>query len=238
MIDAHLKHTTAGAFNWCLISYQTCLYLLVMSNHYRINEFAKRIGRSVQTVRRWEREGKLTAKRLPSGQRTFDESDVRALMGGVPSKRAIVVYCRVSSAGQKDDLASQVATMETYCLAGAIPVDEWVKEIGGGMNFKRKQFLSLVDRIQRGEILKLIVAHKDRLMRFGFDLLNHVATENGCEIVVANQESLSPQQEMVEDLMAIVHTFSCRLYGMRKYKKVIKDDFPQFRLESIKTELQ
>ena len=76
-----------------------------MNNHYRINEFAKRIGRSAQTVRRWEREGKLTAKRLPSGHRYFDESDVRTLLGGVPDKKAIVVYCRVSSSGQKDDLA-------------------------------------------------------------------------------------------------------------------------------------
>ncbi len=150
-----------------------------MSTHYRINEFATRVGRSVETVRRWEREGKFTAKRLPSGQRYFDESDVRALMGGAPDKKVIVVYCRVSSAGQKDDLASQMAAMETYCLAGAIPVDEWIQEIGGGMNFKRKHFLTLVDRIQRGEILKLIVAHKDRLMRFGFDLFSHIAIENG-----------------------------------------------------------
>lgn len=208
-----------------------------MSN-YRINEFAERVGRSVQTIRRWEREGKLTAKRLPSGHRYFDESDVRLLLGGAPDKKSIVVYCRVSSAGQKDDLASQVAAMQAYCLAGAIPVDEWVQEIGGGMNFKRKRFLSIVDRIQRGEIVKLVVAHKDRLMRFGFDLFSHIAAENGCEIVVANQESLSPQQEMVEDLMAIVHTFSCRLYGMRKYHKAIKEDFPQYKLGQSQEELQ
>ncbi|MBK7001996.1 MAG: IS607 family transposase [Rhodoferax sp.] len=189
-----------------------------MSN-YRINEFAARVGRSVQTIRRWEREGKLTAKRLPSGHRYFDESDVRLLLGGAPDKKSIVVYCRVSSAGQKDDLAAQVAAMQAYCLAGAIPVDEWVQEIGG-------------------EIVKLIVAHKDRLMRFGFDLFSHIAAENGCEIVVANQESLSPQQEMVEDLMAIVHTFSCRLYGMRKYHKVIKEDFPQYKLGPTQEELQ
>ncbi|MBK7001553.1 MAG: IS607 family transposase [Rhodoferax sp.] len=208
-----------------------------MSN-YRINEFAARVGRSVQTIRRWEREGKLIAKRLPSGHRYFDESDVRLLLGGAPDKKSIVVYCRVSSAGQKDDLASQIAAMQAYCLAGAIPVDEWVQEIGGGMNFKRKRFLSIVDRIQRGEIVKLIVAHKDRLMRFGFDLFSHIAAENGCEIVVANQESLSPQQEMVEDLMAIVHTFSCRLDEMRKYHKVIKDDFPQYKLGQTQEELQ
>lgn len=209
-----------------------------MSSTYRIREFAKRVNRSVQTVRRWESEGKLVAKRLPSGQRYFDESDVRALLGGKPIKRVIVVYCRVSSNGQKNDLASQVSAMETFCLAGAIPVDEWIQEIGGGMNFKRKQFLDLVGRIQRGEIQKLIVAHKDRLMRFGFELFQHIATENGCEIVVANQEALSPQQEMVEDLMAIVHTFSCRLYGMRKYPKAIKEDFPQFKLNPTKETLE
>ncbi|QEP42502.1 IS607 family transposase [Ectothiorhodospiraceae bacterium BW-2] len=197
-----------------------------MSSRYSIGEFAKRIGRSVQTVRRWEREGKLQSKRLPSGHRYFDESDVRLMLGGAPKRRDVVVYCRVSSAGQKDDLASQVKAMETYCLGAGIAVDEWVQEIGGGMNFKRKRFLALVDRIHRGEVRLLLIAHKDRLMRFGFDLLAHIAAENGCEIVVVNQESLSPEQEMVEDLLAIVHTFSCRLYRMRKYKQQIKEDFP------------
>ena len=70
-------------------------------------------------------------------------------------------------------------------------------------------------------------------MRFGFDLFHHIATENGCEIVVINQESLSPQQEMVEDLMAIVHTFSCRLYGMRKYKSSLQNDYPDLKLKPV-----
>ncbi len=195
-------------------------------NKYRIDAFAKRIGRSPSTVRRWEREGKLVAKRLPSGHRYFDESDVRAMLGGAPERRLTVVYCRVSSAGQKADLASQVAAMELYCQSGAIAVDAWVKEVGGGMNFRRKHFLDLLDRIGRGEIGKVLVAHKDRLVRFGFDLLDHLAREQGCEIIVVNQESLSPEQEMVEDLLAIVHTFSCRLYGMRKYKKALQHDYP------------
>lgn len=209
-----------------------------MSSIYRINEFANRVGRSVQTVRRWEKEGKLQAKRLPSGHRYFDESDVRALMGIAPEKKDTVVYCRVSSASQKDDLASQVRAMEEYCRGAGIAVDVWVQEVGGGMNFKRKHFLHLVDRIQRGEIKKLLIAHKDRLMRFGFDLFHHMANENGCEIVVVNQESLSPQQEMVEDLMAIVHTFSCRLYGMRKYKKLIQEDFAEHKIDQVRDDLQ
>ena len=200
-----------------------------MSKIYRISEFAKRIGRAPSTVRRWEREGILTAKRLPSGQRYFDESDVRAMLGGAPERRLSVVYCRVSSAGQREDLQSQVAAMEQYCRAAAIAVDEWIQEVGGGMNFRRKRFLSMLERIQRGEIERVLIAHKDRLVRFGFDLLDHLSREYGCEIIVVNQESLSPEQEMVEDLLAIVHTFSCRLYGMRKYKKQIREDFPGSR---------
>ena len=129
---------------------------------------------------------------------------------------------------------SQVAATETYFLFAAIPVEEWIQEVGGGMNFKRKKFLGIIDRIQRGEIRTLLIAHKDRLMRFGFDLFGHIAAANGCEIIVVNQESMSPQQEMVEDLMAIVQTFSSRLYGMRKYKTEIKADFPEYKLGNIK----
>lgn len=190
-----------------------------MNKQYNISEFARRIGRSPSTVRRWDREGVLTTKRLPSGHRFFDEDDVRSVLGIAAEKRLTVVYCRVSSHGQKDDLQSQIQAMEQYCLSSGIAVDEWIKEVGGGMNFKRKQFLDLVDRVASGEISRLIVAHKDRLVRFGFDLLDHLAKKNGCVIEVINQESLSPQEEMTEDLLSIVHTFSCRLYGMRKYQK-------------------
>lgn len=109
--------------------------------------------------------------------------------------------------------------METYCLGAGIAVDDWIKEIGGGMNFKRKKFIALMDGIVAGEVKHLIIAHKDRLVRFGFDFVQHLADRHGCKIEVVNQESLSPQEEMTEDLLAIVHTFSCRLYGMRKYRK-------------------
>jgi predicted site-specific integrase-resolvase len=112
--------------------------------------------------------------------------------------------------------------MEQFCLNSGIAIDEWITEIGGGMNFKRQKFLLLMSRISSGEISKLIIAHKDRLCRFGFDYFNYMAIENGCEITIVNQESLSPEQEMVEDLMSIIHTFSCRLYGLRKYKKNLK----------------
>lgn len=191
-----------------------------MDKVYGIGEFAQRVNVSISTLRRWDASGEFPAKKRPSGHRYYDESDVRNLLNLTPEEeRKVIVYCRVSSHGQKDDLMSQVAAMETYCLGAGIAVDDWIKEIGGGMNFKRKQFLALMDAIVAGEVKHLIVAHKDRLVRFGFDLIQHLAERHGCKIEVVNQESLSPQEEMTEDLLSIVHTFSCRLYGMRKYRK-------------------
>ena len=113
--------------------------------------------------------------------------------------------------------------METYCLGAGVAVDEWLTEIGGGLNFKRKVFLALMERIENREIAHLLIAHRDRLTRFGFDWFEHFAQQHGCTITVVNQESLSPREEMVEDLMAIVHTFSGRLYGLRSYKRKIRE---------------
>lgn len=109
--------------------------------------------------------------------------------------------------------------MEQFCLARGYAVDEWVDEIGGGLNFKRKKFLNLIEEAIAGKIEIIVIAHKDRLCRFAFDLIEQLLQKRGCRIIVANAESLSPQQELVEDLMAIVHCFSCRLYGSRSYRK-------------------
>lgn len=114
--------------------------------------------------------------------------------------------------------------METFCLSRGLAVDDWVSEIGGGLNFKRKKFLSIMLSMLKGEISTIVVAHKDRMCRFAFDFIMELASCVRCQIIVANQESLSPQQELVEDLMAIIHCFSCRLYGLRNYSKEIKDN--------------
>jgi len=193
-----------------------------MGKKYRPHEFAKKIGVSVKTLRRWDAAGKLVAKRTPSNHRYYDDSDTRKLLGVKEQDRKTIVYCRVSSSEQEDDLKSQVDAMEQFCLSSNITVDEWIYEIGDGMNFKRKKFLTLISRIQAGEITKLLIACEDRLCRFGFDYFEWIAKENGCEIITVNQESLSPQREMVEDLMTIIHTFSGRLDGLRKYETAIK----------------
>jgi len=124
-----------------------------------VKEFAERIGKSAKTLRRWDREGKLPAKRSVGGHRYYDESDVRKALGiEIPqAKKKTIVYCRVSSRSQLSDLKSQVESMRAFCLGGSIAVDEWLEEIGGGMNFKRKVFLDLFDRIEQGEIATLLI---------------------------------------------------------------------------------
>ncbi|QOV24713.1 IS607 family transposase [Anabaenopsis elenkinii] len=192
---------------------------------FKPHEFAKKIGVSVKTLQRWDVEGKLPAKRTLSGHRFYTEDDLLITQGLKPveSKRKVVVYCRVSSSSQKPELRNQISAMETFCLNRGLAVDDWVSEIGGGLNFKRKKFLSIILSMLKGEISTIVVAHKDRMCRFAFDLIMELASSVGCQIIVANQESLSPQQELVEDLMAIIHCFSSRLYGLRNYSKEIKD---------------
>lgn len=200
---------------------------------YKIGQFAKLVRRTPATIRRWEAEGKIASKRLPSGHRYFDDSDLRAVMGVKAEHRNTVVYCRVSSKEQKQDLERQLESMQIWALSSGTIVDEWITEIGGGLNFKRPKFLAIVDRICRGEIRQLIVAHKDRLVRFGFELIRHICDEHDCELIVVNQIRLSPEKEMVEDMLAIVHTFSCRLYGMRKYEKKLKEEYPDINKTTV-----
>lgn len=188
--------------------------------YFGLSEFLSRTGVSASTAYRAERRGVITPKRTAGGHRRYSQEDVAKLLGiqqQNPEKKT-VVYCRVSSHGQKQDLADQKKAMMDFATARGY-VFEVVEEIGGGMNMNRPKFMQLVNGIIDGEVGRIVVAHKDRLARFGFDLVRNLADEYGCEIVVADRQDMSPQQEMVEDLMSIVRTYSCRLYGLRRYRK-------------------
>ena len=193
-------------------------------NTYNIAEFAKLLGVAVITLQRWDREGRLKALRTPSNRRLYTDEHLRQARGLSPkAERLTIVYARVSSQAQKSDLENQVRVLEDFCAANGWAVDQWVKEVGGGLNFKRPKFLKLIDLVTLGRAGRVVVAHKDRLARFGYDLLEHLCKVNGCDLVVMNQESLSPEQEMVQDMLAIVHCFSARLHGLRNYRKALKE---------------
>jgi predicted site-specific integrase-resolvase len=190
-----------------------------------LGEAAKYLSRHPKTLQGWDRENVLPAKRSPGGRRYYSKRDLDAFLGkttAAPPKVA-VAYCRVSSQAQRPDLKNQRAVLEDFCLAKGMANVEYIEEIGGGLNFKRPKFLALIDRIDADEVGQLVVAHGDRLTRFGLDLLKHLCEAHGCELLVLNTEKLSPEQEMVQDLMAITHCFSARLYGLRNYRKALKE---------------
>ena len=179
-----------------------------------------------KTLQKLDRNGKLPATgRTSTGRRWYSEADIDSYFGvpATPAEDRIpVLYCRVSSAAQRPDLENQKRVLGDFCAARGLDNLEWITEIGGGLNFERPKFLALMDRIERREISHLVIAHKDRLTRFGYVWFARFCKMHGCEILVLNNETLSPEREMVEDLMTIVHCFSSRLDGLRNYKKSLK----------------
>jgi len=182
------------------------------------NETAQYFGVCLHTLRRWEKDGKIQAIRTPSGQRRYDIASYTGI-SNERTQRAIIAYARVSSRAQKADLDRQAAKLlELY------PNAELITDIASGLNFKRTGLRTVLERVRRGNVGSIVVAHKDRLARFGFELISWLCELDGTKIVVLNQDGLSPERELVEDILAIVHVFSCRLGGLRKYKSAIKED--------------
>lgn len=193
---------------------------------YRIHEMAEKLGVSIKTLQRWDNTGKLPARRTPSNQRYYTEDQYLDYMGMSVEKphRKVVAYARVSSRNQKDDLKIQIDFIRTFANANGVILDECIKDIGSGLNYNRPKWNELLQAVMRDEIATIYVTYKDRFIRFGFEWFENLCKQHQTEIVVLNHEETSPDQELVEDLTSIVHVFSCRLYGLRKYKKVIKED--------------
>jgi predicted site-specific integrase-resolvase len=138
------------------------------------------------------------------------------------NKQVTIAALRISSQAPKLDLSNQTATLEQFWIARGIAVDEWISEIRGELNFKRPKFSDLVDRIVSSKLSTLVTALKDRLARFGVELVAHLYETHGCQSMVLNPESLRPEQELAQDLMMIVHCFSSQVYGLRNDRKAIQ----------------
>jgi putative resolvase len=200
-------------------------YNIPMKSTYSPQEFGQLIGRKTKTLQKWDREGKLKAHRSPTTNRRYYTHDqYLQYRGFVASEQGFTIaYTRVSGVAQKPDLVNQIKALETYCQEHAIEVDEWLSDIGSGLNYKRKNFLRLMEMIELGQVRRIILAHRDRLVRFGYDYFETFCERHHTELIVSNGEHLSPEQEVVRDLLAIVTVFSARLHGLRSYKKAIKD---------------
>ena len=180
-----------------------------------LRKAVERLELHPNTLRRYADEGKIQIIKNEAGQRLYN---VEAYIARA-ANASLVCYCRVSSPKQKDDLQRQIAYMQSL-----YPEAEIIKDIGSGLNFKRKGLRSILDRLLRGDKLKIVVACRDRLCRFGFELIQYMVEQNGGEIVVQEQTVHCPQTKLTTDLLSIIHVFSCRMHGLRKYSKKIKED--------------
>lgn len=175
----------------------------------------KRLGLCSRTLIRYADRGEIEHYKTESGQRLYNvDAYLRKR-----TEATEVCYCRVSSAKQKDDLQRQEQFMRDR-----YPDSEIISDIGSGLNFKRKGLQAILDRLMSGDKLKLIIAHRDRLARFGLPLFEYLISKNGGELVVLSTTEQTPQQELTADLLAILHVFSARMHGLRKYSDQIKKD--------------
>ena len=202
--------------------------------NYKPKDFAELLGVSVKTLQRWDRDGILKANRTPTNRRYYTY-DQYLQFKGIQTENDIrdtVIYARVSTRNQKDDLQNQVEFLKQFCNAKGIIVNQCIEDFGSGLNYNRKKWNQLLDEVIENKIKTIVISDKDRFIRFGYDWFEKFCEKFNTKIMIVNNETLSPKEELVQDILSILHVFSCRLYGLRKYKNQIKKD------EEIAKELQ
>ena len=198
-----------------------------MSKLLTIRAASDFFGVSPQTLRRWEKQGRLLpTKRTPGGQRRYDVASLRPVkaLPGQNGECSTVAYARVSSHDQKEDLVRQQKMLELFCSSHGWTF-EIVSDLGSGMNYSKKGLRRVLERIVHQRIGRLVLTHKDRLLRFGAELVFALCEENDVEVVLINKGAEpSFEEELAADVLEIITVFSARLYGARsrKNKKLLE----------------
>ena len=185
-----------------------------------IGKASKILGVHPDTLRRWEQAGKITVERTPTNRRQYNLSELYGLVPRPPqASRPALAYARVSSQDQRDDLETQVALLESFCAANGWGY-EVLTDLGSGMNYNKRGLQALIKRICRGDISRLVLVHKDRLLRFGSEIIFSICEIYNVEVVIINQSErpMSFEEELVQDVLEIITVFSARLYGSRSHK--------------------
>ena len=177
-----------------------------------IKEAVKHYNVSIPTLRRWADDRTVPSRRTPTGNRQFKipENDEEEL--DIQDDRTDYIYVRVSSYKQRDDMERQKTFLSTQFPSHII-----ISDIGSGLNFKRSGFISLLEQIQTKSVRQIVVTSKDRLCRFGFELVEILCKQHGSEILVLEQNDKSPEGELATDLLDIIQVFCCRRNGKRRY---------------------
>ena len=197
---------------------------------YKIGEFSEKVGVSISTLQRWDRTDVLKSRRTPTNQRYYTDEDLNKVLNleaETKSKRKNVGYCRVSTQGQKRNLENQKEFISIYSLSHGVILDEIYTDIGSSLNYKRQNWSTLLKLVENNEIDKIYVTYKDRFVRFGYEWFEEFCASHGTEIIVLNQKQTSPEEELTEDLLSILHVFSERNHNLRKYKTEINKELKE-----------
>ena len=188
-----------------------------------IGKFAKSLGVSIQTLRNWDKEGKLKPTYVTeNGYRYYSEdllNKFRNIKNVNKIKKKNILYARVSTKNQKDDLDRQVDNLKQYAYSKGYSF-EIITDIGSGINYKKEGLLKMINLVECGEVDRIIVLYKDRLIRFGYDLIEYICKLNDTKIEIVDNSTISKEQELTEDLIQIITVFANRLYGARSKKTV------------------
>ncbi len=198
--------------------------------YYSSKKVTEILGVTAQTLRNWDKEGKLKPSYVKSnGYRYYSEDSILSYTQERKTKKDlnVVGYARVSSKKQSDELERQVNNIKTY-LDSKYSDYEIITDIGSGINYTKPGLKKLIEKINRKEVDLIIVLYKDRLLRFGFELVEYFAELNNVKIEVLDKIDKNQDQELVEDLVQIITVFSCKIQGKRKNKtKELIDEFSQ-----------
>jgi putative resolvase len=193
-----------------------------MPRTYSIGEFADEIGVHPQTVKRWCRNDDVEYTRTPGGERRLPHRELLRLAGSARQTDRVALYARVSSHGQKEngDLDRQLDQLTEYAHTHGWSVENTYTDIGSGLNEHRRGLQTLFDEIETADYGRVLVTDEDRLTRFGFSYLERYFNCYGVTIsVIEDETDKSVQEELVDDLIKLVASFSGKLYGMRSSKK-------------------
>ncbi len=175
------------------------------------------LGVSRDTLRRWERTGKIQPERTCKGHRRYDKNKLLGLKP-IASHQRTLAYARVSSQDQKEDLRRQVQVLESFCAARGWTY-EVIEDLGSGLNYRKKGLVKLIQAVCLKKCERLVITHKDRLLRFGSELIFALCEQFDIEVVIVNKgEAIRFEEELVQDVLEIITVFSARLYGARSRK--------------------
>lgn len=174
----------------------------------KLSEYAKKKGISYNTAKRWFHKGYIEgAYQMPTGTILIEEPTSTKTQ----KDKVFVTYSRVSSQTKRNDLSNQVDRIANFCKANGYQVTKSYKEVASGMNDKRREFWKMID--SKPDVI--VVENKDRLTRFGFEYISRLLEKQEIEIIVMN-ESESDEQDLIKDLVSIITSFCCRIYGLRR----------------------